>query len=163
MVIIIIGVSGSGKTTVGQLLAARLGWEFHDADDLHSQANRDKMRRGIALTDADRWPWLDAVRAVVQQSLDRNRSAVVACSALKQKYRVLLITDPARVKLVYLKGSRGLISERLSHRSGHFFDPHLLQSQFDALQEPSDAIVVGIAQTPGEIADAIIARLGLRT
>ncbi len=161
MVIILIGVAGSGKTTVGRILAARLGCEFHDADDLHPPQNLEKMRRGIALTDEDRLPWLNAVRDLVQRFLDENRCAVVACSALKQSYRDLLIVDAAKVKLVYLKGSQALITERLAHRTGHFFDQRLLESQFDTLEEPADAIVVDISESPEKIADTIRARLGL--
>jgi gluconokinase len=161
MVIILIGVAGSGKTTVGRILAARLGCEFHDADDLHPPLNRDKMRRGIPLSDEDRWPWLHAVRALVQECLTRDRRAVIACSALKQAYRNLLIVDAAQVKLVYLRGSQALITQRLAQRAGHFFDPRLLQSQFDSLEEPADAIVADIAKTPEKIVDAVIARLGL--
>ena len=159
MVIIVIGVAGSGKTTVGRILAARLGCEFHDADDLHPPSNRDKMNRGVALTDEDRWPWLHAVRALVQECLAQNRSAVIACSALKQAYRDLLIVDAAKVKLVHLKGSQALITQRLAQRAGHFFDPHLLQNQFDALEDPADAIVVEISETPAQVANAIITRL----
>jgi gluconokinase len=161
MVIILIGVAGSGKTTVGRILAARLGCEVHDADDLHPPQNREKMRRGIALTDEDRLPWLYAVRDLVQRCLAENRCAVVACSALKQSYRDLLIVDAAKVKLVYLKGSKDLIAQRLAHRAGHFFDPRLLQSQFDTLEDPADAIVVDISESPEKIADTIRARLGL--
>ncbi len=161
MVIILIGVAGSGKTTIGRILAARLGCEFHDGDDLHPQQNREKMHRGIALTDEDRLPWLHAIRDLVQRCLAENRRAVVACSALKQSYRDLLIVDPAKVKLVYLKGSQTLIAERLAHRAGHFFDPRLLQSQFDTLEEPADAIVVEISKTPEQIADEIRARLSV--
>lgn len=160
MIIILIGVAGSGKTTVGSILAARLGCEFHDADDLHPPSNRDKMSRGIALGDADRWPWLYAVRALVQKCLAQKRSAVIACSALKQAYRDLLIVDPAQVKLVYLKGSQTEIMRRLARRAGHFFDQRLSQSQFDTLEEPADAIVVGISERPEKIADTIIALLG---
>ena len=161
MVIILIGVAGSGKTTVGRILAARLGCEFHDGDDLHPPQNREKMHRGIALTDDDRLPWLHSVRELVQRCLAENRYAVIACSALKQAYRDLLIVDAAKVKLVYLKGSEALIRQRLAHRAGHFFDPRLLQSQFDTLEEPADAIVVDISESPEKIADTIRARLGL--
>jgi gluconokinase len=161
MVIILIGVAGSGKTTVGRILAASLGCEFHDGDDLHPPSNREKMHRGIALTDEDRLPWLHALRDLVQRCLNENRCAIIACSALKQSYRDLLIVDPARVKLVYLKGSKELITQRLAHRAGHFFDPRLLQSQFDTLEEPADAIVVDISKTPEQIADEIRVRLDL--
>ena len=161
MVIILIGVAGSGKTTVGRMLAARAGWEFHDADDLHPPQNREKMRRGIALTDADRLPWLRAVRDLIRRCLAEKRPAVIACSALKQSYRDLLMVDAQGVKFAYLKGSPALIAERLARRAGHFFDRRLLQSQFDTLEEPADAIVVDIAAPPGEIADTIRSRLGL--
>ena len=114
MVIILVGVAGSGKTTVGRILAARLGCEFHDADDLHPPQNREKMSRGIALSDEDRWPWLHAVRDLVQQRLLQNRCEVIACSALKQSYRDLLVVDPAKVKVVYLKGSQVLIAQRFA-------------------------------------------------
>ncbi len=160
MVIILIGVAGSGKTTVGRLLATRLGCEFHDGDDLHSTRNREKMSRGIALTDEDRSPWLHAIRDLVERCLAENRSAVIGCSALKQKYRDLLVVDEAKVKIVYLKGSQALITQRLVRRAGHFFDPHLLKSQFETLEEPADAIVVDVAETPEKIADTIRARLG---
>jgi gluconokinase len=161
MVIILLGVAGSGKTTVGRILAERLGCEFHDADDLHPPQNKEKMSRGIALSDEDRWPWLHAVGDLVQRSLLHERCAVIACSALKQSYRDLLVVDPAKVKVVYLKGSQALIAHRLAQRAGHFFDQRLLQSQFDTLEEPKDAIVVDISDTPEKIVDAIRARLGL--
>jgi gluconokinase len=161
MVIFLIGVAGSGKTTVGRILAARLGCEFHDADDLHPPQNREKMHHGIALADDDRLLWLDAVRDLVQRCLAESRCAVIACSALKQSYRDLLIVDAAKVRLVYLKGSKALITERLAHRAGHFFDPRLLQSQFDTLEEPADAIVVDISGPAEQIAEAIRARLGV--
>ncbi|HEY2523537.1 MAG TPA: gluconokinase [Candidatus Binataceae bacterium] len=159
MVIILIGVAGSGKTTVGRILAARAGWEFHDADDLHPPQNREKMRRGIALTDADRLPWLHAVRDLIARCLAEKRSAVIACSALKQSYRDLLMVDAKDVKFVYLKGSPALIAERLARRAGHFFDRGLLQSQFDTLEEPANAIVVDIAAPPEKIAETICSRL----
>jgi len=160
MVIILIGVAGSGKTTVGRILVARLGFEFHDADDLHSPQNREKMSRGIALTDKDRMPWLHAVRDLVRRCLAEGRSAVIACSALRATYRDLLVVDAAQVKLVYLRGSRELIAERLALRSDHFFDRRLLQSQFDTLEEPTDAIVADISETPEKVADSIRCRLG---
>jgi gluconokinase len=161
MVIILIGVAGSGKTTVGRILAVRLGCEFYDADDLHPPQNREKMSRGIALSDEDRLPWLYAVRDLVQRCLIENRDAVIACSALKQSYRDLLVVDAAKVRLVYLKGPQAMIAERLAQRASHFFERRLLQSQFDTLEEPADATVVDISETPESIADAIRARLGL--
>ena len=106
MIVVLMGVSGSGKTAVGSALAGQLGWEFHDADDLHSQANRNKMRNGIALTDSDRMPWLQRVRALIDQCLERGTDAILACSLLKQSYRDLVIPDSDHVRLIYLKGSR---------------------------------------------------------
>src|SRR5271156_2687803 len=161
MVIILIGVAGSGKTTVGRILAVRLGCEFYDADDLHPPQNREKMSRGIALSDEDRLPWLHAVRDLVLRCLIESRDAVIACSALKQTYRDLLVVDSAKVRLVYLKGSQAQIAERLAQRAGHFFDQRLLQSQFDTLEEPTDATVVDISESPESIVDAIRARLSL--
>jgi gluconokinase len=159
MIIIVMGVAGSGKTTVGEILAVRLGWQFHDADDLHPPANREKMALGVALTDDDRRSWLDAVRQLIQRCLDRSASAIVACSALRESYRAELIVDRAVVKLVYLKGSYELITTRLAARQGHFFNRHLLRSQFDALEEPTDALVVDISRDPDAIADDIAARV----
>jgi len=161
MVVVLIGVAGSGKSTVGRMLAARARWDFHDADDLHRPQNREKMRRGIALSDADRLPWLGAVRDLIRRCLAEERAAVIACSALKQSYRDLLMVDADRVKFVYLKGSPALIGQRLARRTGHFFDRQLLQSQFDTLEEPADAIVVDIAAPPEKIAEKIRSRLGL--
>jgi gluconokinase len=160
MVVIVMGVAGSGKTTVGQLLARSLGWNFHDADGLHPVQNRDKMGRGIALTDSDRRPWLEAVRGLIEEYLARDESAVIACSALKQSYRDLLIVDSA-VRIVYLRGSKDLIERRLGRRHGHFFNPGLLTSQFATLEEPEGAIVEDISRGPPEIADSIRAKLGL--
>ncbi len=161
MIVILIGASGAGKTTVGGILALRLGWSFHDADDLHPQHNIEKMRRGMALTDDDRRPWLGAVRELVERCLAENRNAVIACSALKQAYRDLINPDPARVRFVYLKGSKELIAQRMARRRDHFFNPHLLQSQFDALEEPRDAITADISGTPEQIADSLVAVLRL--
>lgn len=162
MVIVLMGVAGSGKSSVGEALAHILGWPFRDADDFHPAYNRDKMRRGLPLDDNDRRPWLEAIRASIVQSLRRNESAIYACSALKQAYRRLLATDAQEVKFVYLKGPFGLIVERLAHRQGHFFNFVLLQSQFDDLEEPHDALQVDISSSSEVIADSIIEVLGLR-
>ena len=156
------GVTGAGKSTIGQGLAAALGWEFCDGDDLHSEENKHKMHRGEPLTDLDRAPWLLAVRGVIESMLSAGVSGVVACSALKLSYRETLVAglDPVSVKFVYLKGSQELISARLVGRIGHFMNPILIQSQFDTLEEPSDAIIVDIAGAPEEIVDSIRAQLG---
>ena len=160
MVVIVMGVTGAGKTTVGRALAESLGWEFHDGDELHSAASKRKMHRGIALDDADRAPWLSAIRKLILVMLSENRSGVVACSALKQSYRDEIVVDPNLVKVVYLKGSKEVIAERLRNRGGHFMNPDLLQSQFDTLEEPGDAIVVDVSMAPEAIVNAIRARLG---
>ena len=159
MVAIVMGVAGSGKTTIGRMLADALGWDFHDADDLHSEANKRKMHSGMALTDDDRAPWLLAVMNLIQSIISSGKNAVVACSALKQSYRDAIVVDPNLVKFIYLKGSSELIASRIQNRIGHFMNPALLQSQFDALEEPRDAIVVDIAATPEEIVRAIRANL----
>ncbi len=161
MVVIVIGVTGAGKTTVGRALASSLGWEFHDGDDLHTEASKLKMHRGIALDDADRAPWLRAIRELIVSMLAGGRNGVVACSALKQSYRDEVVVDPSLVKVVYLKGSKQLIAARLRKRSRHFMNPALLQSQFDTLEEPRDAIVVDISMAPDAIVNAISTRLGL--
>src|SRR6202035_3357028 len=158
-IILLMGVAGSGKTTVGKLLAERLGWPFHDADDLHSAANREKMHRGIPLNDADRRPWLEAVRRLIAVCVASGTNAVVVCSALKQSYRAKIIADRLVVKLVYLRGSYELIAERLAHRPDHFFDPHLLRSQFETLEEPVDAIIEDVTSAAPAIVDSIIAKL----
>ena len=161
MVIVVMGVSGAGKTTIGRMLAASLGWEFQDGDDLHSAANKSKMRSGIALDDADRAPWLRAIRNLIETMLSAGASGVVACSALKQSYRDAIIADPDLVKLVYLKGGREQIGERIRDRTGHFMSPALEQSQFDTLEEPQDAVVESIAAAPEAIVRSIRASLNL--
>jgi gluconokinase len=162
MVIVIMGVAGSGKSTVGGVLARRLGWPLRDADDFHPPGNREKMRRGIPLDDNDRRPWLEAVRASIIQSLSNKENAIYACSALKQAYRRLLAADADDVKFVYLKGPPGLIEERLANRKGHFFDPALLQTQFNDLEEPRGVLEVDILSPPEAIADSIIVALRLQ-
>ena len=159
MIVIVMGVTGAGKTTIGRALATTLGWEFHDGDDLHSAASKLKMHRGIALDDADRAPWLAAIRQLIEAMLSQRRDGVVACSALKQSYRDQIVVDPTAVKIVYLKGSKELIAERLRSRGAHFMNPDLLQSQFDTLEEPRDAIVVDIAAAPEAIVNEIVAAL----
>src|SRR5215470_5230272 len=144
MILIVMGVTGSGKTTVGVLLAKRLGWDFLDADDFHSAANKAKMHQGIPLTDADRMPWLDAMHAKLVQLDSEKRNAVLGCSALKQSYRNLLMRD-VQAKLIYLKGSYDFIANRLRCRKGHFADEHILAGQFADLEEPTNAIVLDVA------------------
>ncbi len=156
--IIIMGVSGSGKTTIGQQLAARLGWDFYDADDFHPAANIAKMTKGIPLTDADREPWLDRLRALIVSCRDENHPGVLACSALKAAYREHLINGDQDIQMVYLKGSFDLIWSRMSARKDHYMKADMLASQFAALEEPSDALVVDIDKSPDEICDEILAK-----
>ncbi len=161
VIIVVMGVTGSGKTTIGSLLAARLAWHFADADDFHSAANKEKMHKGIPLTDADRLPWLAAMREQIAKWVALKQNVVLACSALKQSYRQLLWDGP-EVKFVYLKGTYQLIAERLRARKGHFADEHILAGQFADLEEPGDALVVDISASPEEIVDEICRRLGLQ-
>lgn len=155
MVILLMGVAGSGKTTIGQALAQDLGWSFADADRFHPAANVAKMTAGQPLDDQDRAPWLAAIRKHIDEKLAAGRDVVVTCSALKQKYRDALIGDPQRVKLVYLKGTREVLWARISGRQGHFMKPAMLDSQLAALEEPSNALVVNIDQPLAEIIAAI--------
>jgi len=153
------GVSGSGKTTIGQLLAESLQWEFRDADSFHSPENIEKMRYGIALNDLDRMPWLLAMQQAIQHWLQENQNVVLACSALKASYRQHLLINDKDVKLVYLKGSFELIQKRLKKRHHHFMNEKLLQSQFDTLEEPPDAMSVDVSELPEEIMQNIIMTL----
>jgi gluconokinase len=161
MVIVVMGPTGSGKTTIGTSLANRLGWHFVDADEFHSAANKDKMHRGIPLTDADRLPWLEAIHQQIERWLAEKRNVVLACSALKQSYRDLLSRRP-EVRFVYLKGSYELIRERLLKRTGHFADEHILAGQFADLEEPTGATTVDISGSPEEIVNEICVRLALQ-
>ncbi|HZH29612.1 MAG TPA: gluconokinase [Pyrinomonadaceae bacterium] len=160
MFVVLMGVAGSGKTTIGRALAAELGWKFYDADDFHPPASVAKMARGIPLEDADRLPWLEKLGALVRDCLAQGESAALACSALKAAYRHRLMLDE-RVKLVYLKGNFDLIQKRLARRRGHFMPAAMLESQFAALEEPPAEFHVNIAATPDEIVRAIRLRLGL--
>jgi gluconokinase len=154
-IILLMGVSGCGKTTIGQSLAARLGCAFVDADDLHPPANKAKMAAKIPLTDADRRPWLERLRREV---VDAGAPCVLACSALRRAYRCVLMDGAAEVRLIYLRGSFDLIAARLAARRGHFMPPELLRSQFDVLEEPSpeEGATVEISGTPEEIVAACL-------
>jgi gluconokinase len=160
MIVVLMGVSGSGKTTVGRILAHELAWPFYDADDFHPPANVEKMHHGVALTDADRVPWLDTLHALLEQLTRDGHSAILACSALKQAYRDRLSAGIAGVRFVYLRGDASLIRLRLARRSGHFMPLDLLQSQVDTLEAPADAIAVDIDAAPEQIAARIKAQLG---
>jgi gluconokinase len=160
VIILLMGPAGSGKTTVGELLAAQLGWEFADGDSFHSTANIEKMSRGIPLDDNDRIPWLNSIREAMEKWDAQRRNVVLACSALKRDYRLRLQIN-SNVKLVYLKGSYELLRERLHQRKGHYAGEQLLASQLADLEEPTDAITVNIAHTPEEIAAEIRKQLAL--
>lgn len=153
------GPAASGKTTVGSLLAERLGWPYFDGDDFHSQANLDKMRGGTVLSDADRLPWLERLRELIAGCLDRGESAVLACSALRESYRRTLAGNDPRVRFVYLQADPELLAERLEKRTGHFFTRPLLEGQLSTLEAPADAITVDASRTPEEIVREVRAHL----
>lgn len=159
MIILVMGVSGSGKTTVAQKLAESLGYKFADADDFHPQENINKMQNGIALNDKDRLPWLQKMQDIIKQHLSENKNIVITCSALKESYRQMLLVNHESVKLVYLKGSFELIHKRLKERLNHFMSEKLLKSQFDILEEPLDAIKVDISQSLEVIVQKIVEKL----
>jgi gluconokinase len=158
MVIILMGVSGAGKTRIGKRLAAELGWSFYEGDDYHPRSNVEKMSQGIALTDADRAPWLDALHELIGELLAHDESAVLACSALKRAYRERLSHGHDGVRIVYLHGSYELIRQRLKERRGHFMKADLLASQFEALEAPDASegvLTVDGSQRPQRIVEAI--------
>jgi gluconokinase len=162
LVIVVMGVSGSGKTTVGAMLAGRLRWGFAEGDDFHSPGNVAKMRGGTPLTDEDRMPWLAAIAKHIDAWRAEGRSGVVTCSALKRRYRDILIGARRDVRLVYLQGTRSLIADRMAARQGHFMPAALLDSQFAALEEPGAEerpIVVSVGLTPDFIVDNVVAAL----
>ena len=163
LVLVVMGVSGSGKTTVARALAERLGWRFQEGDALHPPENVAKMSAGTPLTDDDRWPWLEAIAAVIDGWRAAGQSGIVTCSALKRVYRAVLVGDRADVRLVYLAGDKALVAGRMVARKGHFMPPALLDSQFAALEAPGpdeNPIVVDIGPKPQAIVDALVGRLG---
>lgn len=162
LVVVMMGVSGSGKTTVASMLAGRLGWAFAEADDFHPPANIAKMHGGTPLTDEDRLPWLRAIAAQIDRWRAARQNGVITCSALKRRYRTIIVGERPEVRLVYLKGDRELIHRRMVARHGHFMPASLLRSQFEALEEPTEderPIVVPIDQPPAQLVDRIIATL----
>jgi carbohydrate kinase (thermoresistant glucokinase family) len=164
VVVVLMGVSSSGKTTIGRRLAKLLGWPFRDADSFHPPANIEKMRRGIPLDDNDRWPWLDAIAQWIEQQLANGQSGLVSCSALKRSYRRRLIRDRRHVRLVFLQGSFELIRQRMQRRRQHFMPVSLLKNQFDVLEEPQadeNALIVPVSLPAPRVAEIIIAELGL--
>jgi gluconokinase len=160
VIVILTGVAGAGKTTIGERLARDLGWTFYDADDVHPAANVEKMRRGESLDDADRAPWLAAIREIIRAALDHGDNAVVACSALKESYREMLRVAP-EVVFVYLRADPALAETRMARRAGHFMPPTLAKTQFAALEEPQDALHVNAALPPEAIVKEIRQRLAL--
>lgn len=159
MILLLMGVAGSGKTTIGQLLSEKLQWAFFDADDFHPPPNIAKMSAGIPLEEEDRWPWLEKVREEMSRQIDFGKSAIFACSALKQSYRRFLTAETQNVKLVYLKGDLPLISRRIAARSDHFMREEMLASQMATLEEPEQGLTIDVSAPPEMIADRIIREL----
>jgi len=163
-ILILMGVSGSGKSTIGAILARRLQWDFQDADWFHPPANVEKMHKGEPLTDGDRWPWLNAIASWIDEARDKGKHAVIACYALKRRYRDILVGDRWDLRVVYLNGDETLLGRRLATRHEHFMPASLLHSQFEALEEPradENPMVVSVEPAPQVIADRILAALGV--
>jgi len=163
MIVVVMGVSGSGKTTIGRQLAARLGCEFLDGDDFHPPENVARMAAGTPLTDDDRWPWLDRLNALLRQRAARGESAVLACSALKESYRTRLTQGLARCEIVHLRGSIDLIRSRLATREHRYMPAALLESQFAALEPPQDAIVIDVTAPSAQCVETIEMQLAARS
>lgn len=161
MVIVLMGVTGSGKTTVGEQLAQQLGWTYYDADDFHPEVNVRKMASGTPLTDEDRWPWLKTLSVAIDQWLQAKQGAILGCSALKQSYRDILVSERPGVQIVHLKGPKALIAQRLETRQHRYMPTSLLDSQFATLEEPRDALSVDIGPAPAAIAATIRTALQL--
>ncbi|MBN3784043.1 gluconokinase [Burkholderia sp. Ac-20345] len=163
MILIAMGVSGAGKSLIGEMLAERLSCSYTDGDAFHSAANKEKMHNGIPLTDDDRWPWLRTIREAIEEKQRAGETAVFTCSSLKRSYRDVLRGTDTDVRFVYLKGSFEMLHERLKSRTGHFFDPSLLKSQLDTLEEPGadEAIEVSIELTPEQIVDQVMLKIGI--
>ncbi|MBA3640252.1 MAG: gluconokinase [Acidobacteria bacterium] len=161
--VIVIGVTGSGKSTVGRALATTLGWRFHDADDLHSPENVERMRHNNPLTDEQRTPWLLRVRAVVDQAVRDGSGEVIACSALKARYRDTIAGGVKGVRFVHLAGDPALLRQRIEHRAGHFAGPALLDSQLEALTPPTDALTLDVQLPVDALVDAIVRDIQPRT
>jgi len=155
MIILVMGVTGSGKSTVGAMLAASLHWEFIDADSFHPQTNIQKMSRGIPLDDTDRGPWLQALHQAISRWLQEGKNVVLACSALKSSYRQRLFPDRSHMRLIYLEGSLELLASRLDQRQNHFMNKSLLQSQLDMLEVPEEGVRVDVSQPPEVIVQQI--------
>ena len=161
MIIVLMGVSGAGKSTVGKLLADGLGWSFYEGDDFHPRSNVVKMAQGIPLTDDDRWPWLRRIRLLIDDLISSGRNGVITSSALKQTYRDELVGSEDDVKLVYLKGEYGLILSRLEERQDHFMEVGLLESQFQTMEEPVGAVTLDVTSNPEVIVAGVKSALGL--
>jgi gluconokinase len=159
MILIVMGVAGSGKSTVGRFFAQKLGWTFLDGDDFHPSANVDKMSRGIPLSDSDRLPWLQSIRKEIDRLHTSGQSAVVACSALKSSYRQILAANDQDTYFIFLQGTYEELYERLAQRTGHFMKPGMLQSQFDALEVTPDLIAVHAMDPPEKIYEDVRKRL----
>jgi gluconokinase len=159
MNVIVMGVTASGKTTVGRRLAERMGWAFYDADQFHPPANIEKMSHGIPLTDEDREPWLEALHQMMAEHERDGKDVVLACSALKERYRAVLRDGLKNVRFVYLKGDPAVLQARLDRRKGHFMPRTMLTSQLEALEEPNDALTLDASRPPSRLVDRIVTAL----